>query len=470
MAKFSEHLLFLRGNRTLLFNPELCRNESEVESKLIVQYLLPRLGYTPDTWHQEVAMGSIRLDFLAFAVQSIPFVFNADSLLSVVMEAKSPKQNLNHHILRLRHYLTSLNVRYGLLTNGKEIRIYQRLRDDVNLVFQCQGNDVETKIEEIGGLIGRESLKNRQFQEELEVQVSNLEPKRVHSMKTIAIYHNKGGVGKTTIAVNLAAALSNKGKRVLLIDIDSQANTTFATGLIKFQFEEDDNLRDKNISHILESAEFDFINEIMHPSNYFNNPEIDVVPSHINLIEKQDKLNLIAVSRRRLISKLQQVENNYDIVIIDTPPSRDYYAQVGLISSDYLIIPSDLKPFANQGLPTVINFLKDVNEYREMLGKLPIEIIGVIASKISTNSKFLQFTFPKQRRTISERYGLPLMEAVIYDRSSLSECMNNTLIVGDLEYPDPKSIIKYAQTKTNAQQSALEFEILANEVLQKIGA
>ncbi|MFN7412472.1 MAG: AAA family ATPase [Dolichospermum sp.] len=454
----------------MLFNPELCRNESEVESKLIVQYLLPRLGYTPDTWHQEVAMGSIRLDFLAFAVQSIPFVFNADSLLSVVMEAKSPKQNLNHHILRLRHYLTSLNVRYGLLTNGKEIRIYQRLRDDVNLVFQCQGNDVETKIEEIGGLIGRESLKNRQFQEELEVQVSNLEPKRVHSMKTIAIYHNKGGVGKTTIAVNLAAALSNKGKRVLLIDIDSQANTTFATGLIKFQFEEDDNLRDKNISHILESAEFDFINEIMHPSNYFNNPEIDVVPSHINLIEKQDKLNLIAVSRRRLISKLQQVENNYDIVIIDTPPSRDYYAQVGLISSDYLIIPSDLKPFANQGLPTVINFLKDVNEYREMLGKLPIEIIGVIASKISTNSKFLQFTFPKQRRTISERYGLPLMEAVIYDRSSLSECMNNTLIVGDLEYPDPKSIIKYAQTKTTAQQSALEFEILANEVLQKIGA
>ncbi len=454
----------------MLFNPQLCRNESEVESKFIVQYLLPQLGYTPDTWHQEVAMGSIRLDFLAFAVQSIPFVLNADSPLSIVLEAKNPKQNLNHHVLRLRHYLTSLNVRYGLLTNGKEIRIYQRLQDDVKLVFQCDGNDVETKIEEIRGLIGRESLKNRQFQEGLEVQVSDLETKREHSMKTIAIYHNKGGVGKTTIAVNLAAALSNKGKRVLLIDIDSQANTTFATGLIKFQFEEDDNLRDKNISHILQSAEFDFITEIMHPSNYFNNPEIDVVPSHINLIEKQDKLNLIAVSRRRLISKLQLVENNYDIVIIDTPPSRDYYAQVGLISSDYLIIPSDLKPFANQGLPTVINFLKEVNEYREMLGKLPIEIIGVIASKISTNSKFLQFTFPKQRRTISERYGLPLMEAVIYDRSSLSECMNNTLIVGDLEYPDPKSIIKYAQTKTNAQQSALEFEILANEVLQKIGA
>jgi len=66
--------------------------------------------------------------------------------------------------------------------------------------------------------------------------------KNKHIMNTIAVYHNKGGVGKTTVTVNLAAALRKKGKRVLLIDIDSQANTTFA-GLIKFQFEEDDNLK-----------------------------------------------------------------------------------------------------------------------------------------------------------------------------------------------------------------------------------
>lgn len=472
VAKFSEHLLFLRGNRTLLFNPELCRNESEVESKLIVQYLLPRLGYTPDTWHQEVAMGSIRLDFLAFAVQSIPFVFNADSLLSVVMEAKSPKQNLNHHILRLRHYLTSLNVRYGLLTNGKEIRIYQRLRDDVNLVFQCQGNDVETKIEEIGGLIGRESLKNRQFQEELEVQVSNLEPKRVHSMKTIAIYHHKGGVGKTTVAVNLAAALTNQGKKVLLIDLDAQANTTFATGLIKFEFEDDDDLKDRNIFHLLiagEDKSFS-IPDIVRKSNGFNLIEIDVIPSHISLIERQSELTVrSAITIPRLAKKLALVNDKYDIVIIDTPPSLDLYALVSLTAADYLIIPSDLKPFSNQGLISVKNFIKtQINEIKENMGKLPIQVMGVLPSKISSNAQYLRHSFPRHRDLIPKRYELPLMDNMITERAALSHCINKNLIVGNLEIPDPKSIFDFAKYDSSASLSAFEFESLALEVVRKM--
>jgi cellulose biosynthesis protein BcsQ len=458
----------------LSFDPELCRNESEVESKLIVQYLLPKLGYTPDTWHQEVTVGSIRLDFLAFAVQVIPFVLDANSPLSVVFEAKHPKQNLNNHVPRLRHYLISLNVKYGLITNGREIRIYQKLRDDIQLVFHCSGKEVDARIDEIKTLLGKNSLKSINFidnsEEQISVKDSNFQSNRNNSMKTIAVYHNKGGVGKTTVAVNLAASLRAKGKKVLLIDLDAQANTTFATGLIKFQFEEDDDLKDKNIYHLIESGDSNFIPDIVRESQYFNNPEIDVIPSHITLIEGQDKLNKILASRNRLVAKLKRVEKDYDIVIIDTPPSRDIYAEVALIAGDYLIIPSDLKPFANQGLPTVKNFVNQVNESREMIGKLPINIMGVLASKISTNSKFLQYTFPKQRDTILERYNLPLMEAVIYDRTVLSESLNQTIVVGDLEYPDPKSVIKYAdEVKTEAQKSAMEFDILAEEVLSKIG-
>lgn len=291
-------------------------------------------------------------------------------------------------------------------------------------------------------------------------------------MNTIAVYHNKGGVGKTTVAVNLAAALRKKGKRVLLIDIDSQANTTFATGLIKFQLEEDDNLRKLNIYHVLETGDFNFIQNVSRQSHAFNNPEIDVIPSHINLIEGQYKLNQIAASKTRLVTKLKKVETDYDVVIIDTPPSRDLYAQVALIAADYLIIPSDLKPFANQGLLSVKNFMKEVNEYREVIGKPPITLLGVLPSKIATNPKYLEYTFPKQRRVILDRYNLPLMETVIYERTALSECTNQTISIGDLEVPDPKSILDFAEAKpssTPAQTAAGEFELLASEVLTKIG-
>ncbi|MBP5975467.1 AAA family ATPase [Brasilonema sp. CT11] len=456
----------------MTFNPELCRNESEVESKLIVQYLLPQLGYTPDTWHQEVAVGSIRLDFLAFDAQVIPFVLDTHSPVSVVMEAKHPNQNLNNHIYRLKHYLTNLNVPYGLLTNGKEIRIYQKLQHDIQLVFHCSGKEVNTRFNEIKALIGRDNITKIQTKDFLEAQnifINGFENKRQHSMKTIAIYHHKGGVGKTTVAINLAAALRKKGKRVLLIDIDAQANTTFATGLVKFQFEEDDDLKDRNVYHLLEKSDFNFIPDIVRQSKLFNKPEIDVIPSHITLIANQSKLVGFGASRIRLAKKLEKVKNDYDVVIIDTPPSLDVYAEAALTAADYLIIPSDLKPFSNQGLSSVKTFIQQqINENKEGLGKSPITILGVLPSKISTNPQYLKHTFSKHKSAIPGRYALPLLDSVISERTALSACINKTIPMGNMEIPNPKSILDYAENEPSANQAAGEFEFLAVEVLSKM--
>lgn len=449
------------------FNPSYCRNEREVESKLIVQYLLPTLGYGQEDWHQEVALGSIRLDFLAFAAQVLPFTLDTNSPLSLVIEAKSPHCNLDLYVRRLKQYLIALHTKYGLLTNGKELRIYESSGNDIQIIFKCSGEEITVRIAEINAIVGRESIKERQPREKV-AQDTKIKQQQHNYMKIIAIYHNKGGVGKTTVSVNLASALRKRGHNVLLIDLDSQANSTFATGLIKFQFEEDDNLRGNNVFHILKSADFNFIQDVSRQSNFFNTPEIDVVPSHISLIEGQYELNQVQASRTRLIKKLKREESRYDFVIIDTPPSRDIYAQVAIIAAHYLIIPSDLKPFANQGLSSVRTFIEEIDEFRESLGRQPIKVMGVLPSKISTNPQAFNKTFPRQKETIVKHYKFPVMDSIIFDRTALSHCLNQTISVGDLEVPEPKSILDFAEKHSDANKSAGEFETLATEVLEKM--
>ncbi|MFM6209406.1 ParA family protein, partial [Planktothrix sp.] len=393
-------------------------------------------------------------------------------------------------------------------TNGKDLRIYARLTDEVKLVFQCQGEEIESKIDEIKELVGRDSLQYRPTQSIISISDHNPEPdsdsdvaistesnqqeidnipesqltenqsqpieiipcktESQASMKVIAVYHNKGGVGKTTTVVNLAAAFSKKGYRVLIIDLDSQANTTFATGLIKFQFEEDDNIKERYVYHLIKSGEFDFIPDLVRKSVDFNHPEIDVIPSHIDLLQHQDVLKNISASRFRLTTKLKEVEANYDIVIIDTPPSRDLYAEIPLITANYLIIPSDLKPFANQGLTNVKQLVKEVNEFRASSGQSLLKIMGVLPCKISTNAQYQKYVLPRQMFVIPDKYDLPLMDNVIFERTALAQCLNETITVGDLEIPNPQSIFKYEETHANAGQSATEFESLAEEVLSKM--
>lgn len=443
------------------FDPAICLNEKEVETKLIVQCLLPYLGYNADSWYQEVAFGNIRLDFLAFATQVLPFSVTETSPLTLIIEAKHPRENLDRHVFKLKNYMLGLRVPFGVLTNGKEFRIYQRQQNQVTLIFCCSGSEISANLGGIKQLIGKNELQVSTATTSVKISTPNPSPKQ--PMKIIAVYHNKGGVGKTTTVVNLAAALAKQGKRVLIIDLDSQANTTYAVGLVKFLDEENDDIRGKNITQVLQSKDEYQIDEISKKASY-SKYLIEVVPSHIELMDAETKLNSIEPAKTRLLNKLNKVKDKYDIVIIDTPPSLNLYAKIALITAHFLVIPSDLKPFSHEGLNNVKSFIDQINETKEMYGLKSLNILGVLPSKISTNSKFLTHNYPKRRELVKTKYKFPVLDSMICEREDLAKCLENSIPFGDELIPDPRSVLDFKPDSPSSH----EFEVLAIEILDKI--
>ncbi len=455
---------------SLDFDPGLCRNESEVEGKFIISYLLPALGFSPHTWYQQVALGKSRLDFFIFTAKYNPFMSDRKCFqFSFVIEAKHPKENLNRHISQLKNYLTVLNVRYGILTNGKELRIYENTEGKAINIFECKCPETPKHISQIKSLINiseliKVSRKPARAVPKFRYKEFSGKERNKTMNKKIAVYHNKGGVGKTTVVINLAAALSRKGKKVLVIDLDSQANTTFATGLINFSEEKHDDIKDNCVLKVFTEAEGFDIQEIIRRSKY-NTPEIDVAPSHIELIKAELDLVMGGYAEIRFFNNLKAIEDKYDFILIDTPPSLNLYARAALFVTDYLIVPSDLKPFANQGLPNVKEFIERIEETRSYVKGTSIKLLGILPSKIPSYSKFVEHTLPGRINHVREEYGIEIMDSCLFQREELARATDDRKETGvDVIY-EPKSIFDF---KPNSK-SAKEFEHLANEIMQKVG-
>ncbi|MBV6879945.1 AAA family ATPase [Epilithonimonas ginsengisoli] len=166
--------------------------------------------------------------------------------------------------------------------------------------------------------------------------------------KIIGVANQKGGVGKTTTAVNLASALGVLEKRILLIDADPQANASSGLGVEEINF---------STYHLLEhSAE---ARKCILPTT---SPNVDIIPSHIDLVAAE--IELVDRENREYMMReaLKSIKDDYDYIIIDCAPSLGLITINALTAADSVIIPIQCEYFALEGLGKLLNTIKNVQK------------------------------------------------------------------------------------------------------------
>ena len=232
--------------------------------------------------------------------------------------------------------------------------------------------------------------------------------------KIIAVVNQKGGVGNTTTAVNLTAALKEAGKRVLLCDFDPQANATSGLGLDK--------------RHLRHSVYDVIINNIPAKDAIVHTDFGDVLPSTADLAGAGVELISMPSPNYRLRDALETVRNQYDLIFIDCPPSLELLTLNSLCAADGIMVPVQCEYYALEGLTDLMTTLRMVK--RKLNPRL--EIFGVALTMFDGRTNFSTQVAQEVRRhfpgkvyaTVIPRnvrlaeapsHGLPV---TVYDRNS----------------------------------------------------
>lgn len=248
-------------------------------------------------------------------------------------------------------------------------------------------------------------------------------------MITIAIANQKGGVSKTTTAINLSYFLALKGKKVLLIDLDPQGSASASFG----------NKRNNGTYEFINGANIsEVVNSTLNPNLFTMSSDQSLTSAEIELISQENRESKLKIA-------LEKIKDEFDIVIIDCPPSLSFLTINALVASNYILVPVQSEFYALEGLSLLLEITAKVRK----LWNPNLEIIGLVLTMSDRRNLFHK----EVERDIKAHFASKVFNTVIGRNIRLAEAASFG-----------KSIYEYDRFSSGSKN----YEELANEVIERI--
>lgn len=248
----------------------------------------------------------------------------------------------------------------------------------------------------------------------------------------ISVVNNKGGIGKTTTAFNIGAGLAKKGRKILLVDLDSQANLTSCFGI--------DENNDSNIGSLLDGSKY--LPDVIHQLDL-----LDIIPGSTEMKTLERRLAGKTLVEMILSRKLEKMKSQYDYIILDCPPSLGLMTNSALYASEYYIIPIQAEFFAYKGINKMIEHVDQLRDETD----INVQLLGILLIKYN----------PKQRGALKESIAGKIKEGRAEDLFNATIRQNKDLIESPVF---KKNVFDYAPESAGAE----DYRNLVDEIEHRI--